>query len=360
MGQQLPYLPMPEAIVPVVETVPGNYTYTVTCGSGAQQITAHAATTVLATAPFATMTPSKQQPLINEPITISWNSNTSPCTSAGGTGFDGWGGSLPSTGTITLTEHSAGTYFYQIRCGVAPLFADASASVNFIVTAPPQLQASANTVPAGEAVKLTWSSSDGAACSASGGMAGDGWAGPLTASGSIDVREAGIATYTYSLTCGAAQQVSTQVAFTAPPSVAQPTLPPSVTLTASAASVTVGSAVTLTYSPANADSCTTAGGSAADGWQSSGLALTGGTQSVTEMNPGTYTYSVTCALGNFPVATSAVTVTVNAQVVVPSAPGGGKGGGGALGVLDMLGLATLGFLRRGSRPAARSLNCVQV
>ena len=351
MAQQLPFLPMPQATVPVVETTPGSYTYSVTCGTGAQQITAHATTTVLATPPFVTMTVSKQQPLINEPITISWNSNAAPCTSAGGTGTDGWGGALPSTGTITLTEQTAGTFFYQMRCGVAPLFSDASASTSFVTVAAPQLEASGNNLTAGEAVKLTWASSDGAPCNAGGGTSGDGWAGQLTASGSMNVREAAAATYTYSVTCGTAPQVSTKVAFVAPQSAPQPTLPPSVTLTTSASSVTEGNAVTLTYSPANADSCTAGGGTAADGWQNSSLASNGGTQSVVETNPGTYTYSITCERADFPVATNSVSVTVNAQVVVSGTPSDGSkgGGGGALGIFDTLGLAALAMLRLGRR-----------
>jgi len=346
MAQQLPYLPMPEASVSIVETTPGSYTYTVTCGTGSQQITAHSTTTVLATPPSVTMTVSKPQPLVNEPITISWNSNASPCTSAGGTGTDGWGGALPSTGTVTLTEHTAGTFFFQMRCGVAPLFSDASASVTFVSTAAPQLAASSNNLTAGEAVKLTWASSDGSPCSADGGTSGDGWAGQLTASGSMNVREAAAATYTYSLTCGTAPRVSTQVAFVAPPSAPQPTLPPSVTITASATSVTEGNAVTLTYSPTNADVCTAAGGSTADGWQNSSLISSGGTQSVTETTPGTYTYSIICKRADFPDATSSVSVTVNAQVLVSGSPStGGKGGGGGLGLLEALSLAGLAIVR---------------
>ena len=162
----------------------------------------------------------------------------------------------------------------------------------------------------------------------------------------MNVREAGAATYTYSLTCGTAPRVSTNVAFVAPQSAPQPTLPPSVTITASATSEIEGNAVTLTYSPTNADVCTAAGGSSADGWQNSSLVSSGGTQSVMETPPGTYTYSITCKHANFPDATNSVSVTVNAQVVVSGSPStGSKGGGGTLGLLDALSLAALATLR---------------
>jgi len=294
------------------------------------------------------MSASNQQPLINQPITISWNSNTAPCTSASGTGYDGWGGkSLQTAGTVTLTEPSAGSYFYQLRCGVPPLFADASVTVNFIAAAPPQLQASASSVLAGQHVRLSWSSSDGSTCNAGGGAAGDGWAGSLAASGSVDVRETGVATYTYLLTCGAAPQVSTQVVFTSPPPAPQQTLPPTVSLTASASSITAGQSVTLTYTAANADSCTGTGGGAGDNWPSSTLNVSGATRTVTEATPGSYTYTITCTRTGFAAVTSSVTVAVNAQVIVSASPSEPKssGGGGVIRVMDSLCLALLTLVR---------------
>jgi len=348
-----------QASVPVVENAAGTYTYTITCGSGAQAITAQATMNVIASQPFVSMTVTKLLPVIDEPITITWDSNTSPCKASGGSATDGWEGPLPdSTGSKTLTEHTAGTYFYFVFCGVAPLFASGMVTPNFLLTAPPTLQASATKVSAGQSVTLTWSSSDGSTCNAAGGSGGDGWSGAKAASGTLDVRESGVGTYTYFLACGTSPTVTVQVEFTTAPPAPQPQLPPSVTLTTSATAVTVGDAVTLTYTPANAEACTAAGGSAADGWQTGSLALNGGSQSVKETSAGTYNYSITCTKSGFAAATSTVTVTVNAQVVVPGTPiggggsSGGGGGGGSLMLADLLALAGLLVMRRGRRTRA--------
>jgi hypothetical protein len=354
---------LPQTNVSVVENTAGTYTYTVTCGSGAQQITTQTTTTVLATAPFVTITASKQQAILGEDVTITWNSNTSPCTSVGGTATDGWGGPIPSSGSRTLTEHDARIYFYRVVCGLGgTLIGDSEVQVTFIVTAPPQLQANATSVVVGDAVTLTWSSSDGSTCNAAGGTAGDGWSGAKAASGSQQVRESGPRTYTYFLTCGAAPMVTLNVTFTTPPPLPQPVLPPSVTLNASSTTVTAGDSFNLTYTPANADACTAAGGSVADGWQTNGLTLSGASQSVRETTAGTYTYSITCTRTGFPAATSSVTVTVNPQVVVPGTPpggggssGGGGGGGGGFGGLEVGYLAALVFLRRRWSVTARKV-----
>lgn len=337
-----PFLPVALGQLPVVETTPGTYTYVVTCGSGADVITAQATTTVLATAPFLNMTITKPQALIGESVTITWSSNTSPCSPAGGSGFDGWTGVLPSSGSITLTETTARSYFYQMRCGVPPLDAVGSVSATFITTPPPMLHASRTAASVGENVTLTWSSSDGATCSAAGGTAGDGWFGDKAASGTFDVREPGTGTYTFYLTCGTAPTASVEVTFSAPPPARALTLPPSVELIASASSVVAGDPVTLTYWMANVDACTASGGNASDGWETRNLSMIGGAQSVRETTAGTYVYAITCTRAGFADVRSSVTVTVTPQVVVSGTPsGGGGGGGGRLGLLDLMCLALL-------------------
>ncbi|MES2683204.1 MAG: carboxypeptidase regulatory-like domain-containing protein [Pseudomonadota bacterium] len=78
---------------------------------------------------------------------------------------------------------------------------------------------------------------------------------------------------------------------------------PTVSLSASPASVVVGSASTLTWSSTNATSCT-----ASNGW--TGARPVSGTESVTPASAGTVTYTLTCTgAGGSGSATSAVTAT---------------------------------------------------
>jgi hypothetical protein len=60
-------------------------------------------------------------------------------------------------------------------------------------------------------VTLTWSSTLGATCTASGGTSGDGWTGTLGPSGSRPVTEASTGNYDYGLNC-VAQNVSANAA----------------------------------------------------------------------------------------------------------------------------------------------------
>ena len=333
-------------VLSVTELNPGTFTYIVTCGSGAQTVTAQATTNVLAGTPFLHLTASNPTPLIGESITIAWDSNLSSCTGAGGTGHDGWVGSaaVSGSGSAAVSESSAGSYLYQMQCHSGGLNVQGGVTVTFATNPAPAFTASKTSVSVGENVTLTWKSSDGASCMGTGGDYG--WASTKPASGSFDFRESGVGTLTFGLTCGTAPAASIDITVSAPQPAQQPTPPPSVSLTASATSMTVGDSISLTYKPANVDSCTASGGNANDGWTGNLLA-SGGSVSVKETAAGTYTYGVTCSRSGFSTVTSSVTVTVNPQVVVSgntgggSAGGGGGGGGGPLGLLDLAGLAAL-------------------
>jgi hypothetical protein len=67
------------------------------------------------------------------------------------------------------------------------------------------LKASATTVTLGAPVTLTWTSTPGASCTATGGDAPgpitDGWSGSLASSGSISVLEKLVGTYAYGISC---------------------------------------------------------------------------------------------------------------------------------------------------------------
>lgn len=76
-----------------------------------------------------------------------------------------------------------------------------------------QLSASVPTSSEGNPVELTWSAPNATQCSASGGMAGDGWSGQLPASGTQSVIETSPTFVTYLLICTypAAQTAKTSV-----------------------------------------------------------------------------------------------------------------------------------------------------
>ncbi len=195
------------------------------------------------------------------------------------------------------------------------------------------LNASASSVTAGTPVTLTWSSTAGAACTPSGGGAGDGWSGTLAASGSKAVSETAAGNYSYALKCSA-------VGVSSSATVAVAVTVPSVTLSATAASITLGQPVTLNWSSQNATACVASGGESGDGW--SGSKPTQGNINVTPQSAGTISYTLTCSSGP---QSARATATVN----VASAPStsSSKGGGGALDglslwtLLSLIGLRTL-------------------
>jgi len=118
-------------------------------------------------------------------------------------------------------------------------------------------------------------------------------------------------------------------------------LPPGApTLTASASSVTAGTAVTLTWTSYNTSSCT-AGGT----W--SGALAISGTQTVTPTAAGSYSYTLTCtnSVGTSSAASVTLTVAAASSTTTTTSTSSGGGGGGSLGWVLLLGLAGLSVVR---------------
>ncbi len=102
-------------------TTVGTYTYALTCtgpggsGSGSQQIFVGA---VSAPTVNVTITPTAIQP--GDSATLTWSStNSTACTATGGTGTDGWNGTLATsnaTGLNTGAIATAGQYAYTLTC----------------------------------------------------------------------------------------------------------------------------------------------------------------------------------------------------------------------------------------------------
>lgn len=327
----------PNANYNVVEATAGSYTYTITCGTGSQTLSAQTTISVAAAAPMVTVAANPTVAGVNQAVTLTWSSNVSPCQASGGVAGDGWGGAIAVSGSQTVTETATGLDSYRVSCGVYPQTAASFVDVNVLSVGPPSFQANPTSAQAGQAVTLTWSSKDGSACIFSGGSGNDGWAGSGAASGSFQLRETVPGTYNYSVTCGTAPAAYITIQFAAAPPVSAPPPPPSVQLTASSSTVTAGTAVTLSWTAANVDSCTAGGGNSSDGW-SGGLINSGGIQVVTETTAGTYNYSITCSSsGQSTNVNSSATVVVNAipAVTVTASAGGGKSGGGAVDWLEL-------------------------
>ncbi|MEJ1964818.1 MAG: choice-of-anchor D domain-containing protein [Gammaproteobacteria bacterium] len=247
--------------------------------------------------------------------------------------------------SVVFDPISAGpaTVTLSVKAGGTTSAIDLSGSGSYTVG----LKASASSVSAGVPVTLTWSSTPGATCTASGGNSGDNWSGNVNASGSESVTEASSGNYNYALNC-----VAQGVSATASISVAV-TLP-TVTMSAAPASVSVGQSVALNWASQNAATSVASGGQPGDGWAKA--ASTTGTETVTPSAAGTITYTMTCSSGPDSTQASAQ-VLASAPVVTTTAPASRGGGGGAFDEMSLLALLTMIGLRRRRKLRARATCC---
>jgi hypothetical protein len=201
--------------------VPGTFTYTINC-AGAQASTQ---VTFTGTLQPVTLTASAASSLVNGLVTLTWNWSAVPnssCTASGGIPGDGWnGGPLGEEGSKGVTSATAGTVAYSITCTYQQLQSHAQTQVTYMpidAVQPPAptpsvtLTASASNETVGSDVKLSWSSENASACTASGGASGDGWSGTLPLSGSMSVTESSAGSFAYSLECSGAPPAAAAMA----------------------------------------------------------------------------------------------------------------------------------------------------
>ncbi|HTV51013.1 MAG TPA: hypothetical protein VME21_07490, partial [Steroidobacteraceae bacterium] len=94
--------------------------------------TAVTATQAAAPVPAVTLSSNLASQVVGSPVILSWSSqNASDCSASGGTSGDGWSGDLPTSGTMSITEGTAGSFSYDITCTGAPPAASAKAQVDF-------------------------------------------------------------------------------------------------------------------------------------------------------------------------------------------------------------------------------------
>jgi probable HAF family extracellular repeat protein len=251
--------------------------------------------------------------------------------------------------TVTLTFTATGSGDTLGSLSVTSLGGPVGYTLTGTAPVAVTLASSAASTTVGKPVTLTWTLSPGTSCTKAGGSSADGWTGTTSASGSQTVAEAAAGTFHYGLTCTAGSQSGSSQATVV---VAWPPL--TVSLTASPTTITSGNSTTLTWTSANAKSCTAGGGGTDDGWAGSMRATSGSaviSEPVVLASTLTLTYTLTCAnTGSGQSTAASVKVTLN--------PPAHSGGGGAVDIWSLVGLGAvllLTWLRH-----SRAWNCRRV
>jgi probable HAF family extracellular repeat protein len=196
----------------VLESGAGSFQYALTCTAGSQ--IAEAQVTVIVALPpvIVTLSASPAAITAGQSTTLTWSStNATGCTATGGSPNDTWPGTKATSGSQVVVESAAGSFHYTLTCATGAQSGAALATVT--VAWPPvtvTLSASPTTITAGQSTMLTWSSTNATGCTATGGAAGDGWAGTLSSTGSLNITEpaAGVAmtqTLVFGITCTSSQ-----------------------------------------------------------------------------------------------------------------------------------------------------------
>jgi trimeric autotransporter adhesin len=252
---------------------------------------------------------------------LAWaTSDASSCMATGGTGTDGWNGSVAISGASVSVGPltTVGSVTYTLTCtGAGGSSGPSSTTVAVGAAIPPPsitaLSALPNSIQVGQSTTLSWLSSNATACTASGGTGSDGWSGTqsISSSGLAIGPFTSTGTYTYTLSCSGAGGSSGPASVTVLATPA-PVGPPVVTLTANnaaTAQIQPGTSFTLKWSTTNASSCSASGGTGSDGWSGSRPVSSSGLSIGPVATPGVYTYSLSCS-GTGGSSTQSVVVTV--------------------------------------------------
>ncbi len=306
---------------------PTNYSFTLLCSGPGGSASGTASVTVNP-APAGVTNFTASTPITSgQTTTLAWTTSAATsCAASGGTGSDGWSGSVPvaSSGTSVGPINAAGTYVYSLICtGPGGTGAPQSVSVQVNPVAPPpanvaSFSATPSTISVGQSTYLTWSTNSATACTASGG-GGTAWSGSVGTSGTAfntgAINSAG--SYTFTLSCtgpgGAGNPGSVVVNVTSAPV-------PAAGITAFSVSPTgmsSGQAASLSWSTSNATSCTGSGDTGTGVWNGSVGTASSGFSTGVLTTPGSYSYTLTCT---GPGGTSTPsTVIVNVSNAPPSA-----------------------------------------
>jgi hypothetical protein len=255
------------------------------------QSTGQLTTTGIGTEPI-TLTTSASSSNTGSPVTLSWSApGAQSCMASGGMPGDDWSGVQPASGSLQLTSQQGGTIDYSIFCVIAGQLGSGTVAVAWDYIAPTTGLSGGPVYPSsvGSTRNISWAA-DVEPCTATGGVSGDGWAGPQPLSGTyqVTVTQPGITQYT--LTCGPAQRSASD-------SIEFDGVYPAVTLVSNVTEVNLGQSFDLNwFGNSTGASCVPSGGSGSDSWTASTVPLaSNGSTSVTESGTGTYTFTLTCS-----------------------------------------------------------------
>jgi hypothetical protein len=294
----------------------GTYSYGVSCsGDGGTTLATQTLTVGTVPAPYVQVQISPPSVRPGNPVTITWSSaDATSCAASGGTGSDGWSGSVPTenqSGFDTGVIAAAGRYVYNLTCTGSGGVTESSLILIVAATAlpsPPRIKFTAlrTIIRPSEAPSLSWSTSNATACEASSGSASVAWSGvqPVSSSGVSPAPITSEGIYSFTLTCSgaggsAAATVWVGVSATLPPL-------PVVIIDATPSNIATGEAAALTWSTTNASSCTGYGS-----WNGSKPLSGSNVSTRTATVPGVYNYLLVCA-GPSGSATGIATVAVDA------------------------------------------------
>jgi lysyl endopeptidase len=238
--------------------------------------------------PTVSISPSQGAAQVGTPISLEFQFALGAiCTASGGLAGDGWTGTIgPSlNGDLSITENTPGTVTYGLTCTAGSRTATSQVAVIWSLAPPALTFTDLHSPYVGVASTLIWTSNQ-SSCTATGGSSGDGWTGTLPGSGQAAVTESQPGTYTYTITCGAGSQATSQSlvrSFLAPTAAISLLFSPPPALR-------VGQMIALNWT--GNGGCTASGGASGDHW--SGPVAGFGIQSVTETTAGTYTYTISC------------------------------------------------------------------
>jgi lysyl endopeptidase len=230
---------------------------------------------------------------------LSWSvPNATGCTAAGGVPGDGWSGTLPATGTQSVSETAGLNATYKLTCR---LTTGGSVSSSIVIVWDGEVPTVSVYLPRSgvwttRPAVVTWTSNV-SPCSVSGGsLSLTGQA----SSGSVTTTQSSPGDVTYQVACGAGPAAASG-------SATESYVTPSLLLVANGTDRRLGQNFELGWYTF-ADTCTPSGGAPDDGWANNSFGWTTADFYPRVTTPGTYTYTLICSSGPLSVQQS-ITVT---------------------------------------------------
>jgi hypothetical protein len=313
----------------------GQVTYSIRCTAANQVGLASVTVTWQFVPASVSVTGSGPTAVAGRTVLLQWVANTQPCTASGGISADGWAGEKPNSGSQGVLAPVLGKVTYTLTCGTGGRMATGQFTLTVVAPSVSPMSDDASQMRAGQLVNLHFTG--GGSCVASGGSAGDGWAGPLGTSSqdsgvlsyTLPVSEATAGTYTYTVTCsgaGATAKLSASSSIT----LTFTSAPPSASLSASPTPVEIytdpgaaASVLKLAWS-SNVRPCSityVGPGNLSGTVTGIDAGLPKGTAQDDEQVAGAYVYTLTCGAGqNQAQASTPISWFTNAGAVTLNVP----------------------------------------